>query len=389
MRPLQQLRQATRKGRGCLALGSGCLVLPLVVLLLLGGVFAVFRAADSSASTAAGFSAFALKDIPPQYLQLYQAAAAAYPGLPATLLAAIGKIESDHGRGRGPGVRQPAHPDHLLGARTGSDDAALANFAGAAGPMQIGVGGAATNNFQGTHAWGSPWDGTWHGAIHPAAPPGAAAATHGYGVDGNGDGLAAVYDPADAIFTGARMLHTAWDKKPNDLWKAVYAYNHGGAGTPSQRDPYVTKVWDYFDQYTGWTAPAGANGPGAVAAAWALQQLGKPYVWGAEGPNSFDCSGLVMAAYRHAGINLPRVAAAQYNYTRAHGGAVFSPELLQPGDLVFYDNLGHVMMYIGGGKLVEAPHTGDVVKVISWRAALSDGLVGVTRPSKMNPFAKG
>ncbi|HZD68468.1 MAG TPA: C40 family peptidase [Actinomycetes bacterium] len=388
----RRLSKATRK-KGC---GCGCLTVLSVGLLTVSALFVmVLDPDDTSVVAPTGFSAFAIKDIPLQYLVLYQGAAATYPGLPAQLLAAVGKVESNHGRSRAAGVHQPARPDHLLGARAGSDDGALANFAGAAGPMQIGIGGAATSNFQGGRAWGSPWDGTWHGAIHPAPPSSnAPVARYGYGVDGGDDGYANVYDPADAIFTGARMLHTAWDKRPNDLWKAVYAYNHGGAGVPSQHDAYVTAVWDYYDQYTSWTAPAGTNGPGMVAVAWALQQRGKPYVYGAEGPNSFDCSGLVMMAYRHAGINLPRVAAEQYRYTMAHGGAVYSPELLQPGDLVFYEHLGHVMIYIGNAKLVEAPHTGDVVKVISWKAALGDGLVGVTRPSKLsafskNPFSKG
>jgi cell wall-associated NlpC family hydrolase len=98
---------------------------------------------------------------------------------------------------------------------------------------------------------------------------------------------------------------------------------------------------------------------------FALSQLGKPYVWGAEGPDSYDCSGLVLASYRHVGISLPRVANNQYAATTP----VPVSQLL-PGDLIFFSTdrndwraIHHVGIYIGGGKMVHAPHTGDVVRV--------------------------
>jgi cell wall-associated NlpC family hydrolase len=100
----------------------------------------------------------------------------------------------------------------------------------------------------------------------------------------------------------------------------------------------------------------------------ALQYLGTPYVWGAGGPSSFDCSGFTSYVYAQVGVSLPHNAAAQYGY-----GAPVSRDELQPGDLVFFDGLGHVGLYIGNGQFVHAPHTGDVVKISSlydsWYAA--------------------
>ncbi len=100
----------------------------------------------------------------------------------------------------------------------------------------------------------------------------------------------------------------------------------------------------------------------------ALSQLGTPYVWAGSQPGGFDCSGLVMWAYAQVGVALPHSSYAQYGY-----GVPVSRDQLQPGDLVFFDGLGHVGIYIGGDQFVHAPHTGDVVKISSlsesWYAA--------------------
>ena len=100
----------------------------------------------------------------------------------------------------------------------------------------------------------------------------------------------------------------------------------------------------------------------------AYQYLGTPYVWGASGPSAFDCSGFTAYVYAQVGISLPHNAAAQFGY-----GTPVSRDQLQPGDLVFFDGLGHVGLYIGGGNFIHAPHTGDVVKISSlydsWYAA--------------------
>jgi cell wall-associated NlpC family hydrolase len=108
-----------------------------------------------------------------------------------------------------------------------------------------------------------------------------------------------------------------------------------------------------------------ADGPrGETAVAWALGQLGKPYRWGAAGPDAFDCSGLVLRAWQAAGVVVPRVAADQYDA----GGHVPVSEA-QPGDLVFFADdasdpatIVHVGISLGGGRMIDAPHTGAVVR---------------------------
>jgi len=105
--------------------------------------------------------------------------------------------------------------------------------------------------------------------------------------------------------------------------------------------------------------PIGNPGGGhAAAASIALRYLGVPYVWGGASPSGFDCSGLVMYVYAQLGISLPHYTVAQWNATLP----ISSPE---PGDLVFFNGLGHVGIYIGGGRFVDAPHTGSVVRIDS------------------------
>ena len=111
-------------------------------------------------------------------------------------------------------------------------------------------------------------------------------------------------------------------------------------------------------------APPATHG-GVVGVA--MRYLGVPYVWGGASPSGFDCSGLVMYAFAQIGISLPHSSYAQYGY-----GTPVSRGDLQPGDIVFFDGLGHVGIYVGGGSFIHAPHTGDVVKISSlsgWYAA--------------------
>ena len=93
----------------------------------------------------------------------------------------------------------------------------------------------------------------------------------------------------------------------------------------------------------------------------AMQYLGTPYVWGGASPGGFDCSGFAMYVYGQVGVSLPHNAAMQYNTV----GTYVPRDQLQPGDLVFFDGLGHMGIYIGGGQFIHAPHTGDVVKISS------------------------
>ena len=107
--------------------------------------------------------------------------------------------------------------------------------------------------------------------------------------------------------------------------------------------------------------PAPPTRSGASAAiAEARRQLGKPYVWGAAGPDSFDCSGLTMWAWRAGGVSLPHYTGSQYSST-TH----IPLSAIQPGDLIFFNGMEHVGLYIGGGQMIHAPHSGDVVKVES------------------------
>jgi len=115
-------------------------------------------------------------------------------------------------------------------------------------------------------------------------------------------------------------------------------------------------------------APPGAAGKAMEVA---LAQRGKPYVWGAEGPGSFDCSGLMLYAYRAAGVSLPHSSRAQYTL-----GKSVSRGALQPGDLVFYGgsagSIHHVAMYIGGGMIVHASTSGVPVKTATVDGGGSD-----------------
>lgn len=112
------------------------------------------------------------------------------------------------------------------------------------------------------------------------------------------------------------------------------------------------------------TAPAGGDARGIIAAEWALSQTGKPYIWGGTGPDGYDCSGLAMVAWEHAGVPLGRTTYVQWTE-----GTPVARTQLQPGDLVFFEPTpagpGHVAIYIGGNDVVQAPETGQDVDVAS------------------------
>jgi cell wall-associated NlpC family hydrolase len=274
--------------------------------------------------------------VPPAVLTLYQEAATTCPGLPWTIVAAIGTVESDNGQSTLPGVHSGA------------------NSAGAEGPMQF------------EPATFAQYD-------EPVPPGGATPPSP--------------YDPPDAVYAAVRLLCANGGAGGADLPGAVYDYNHSAS--------YVSEVLALAQSYAVSSPATGADtGPndsaGAVAVSWALSQIGTPYVWGGETPGvGFDCSGLVQAAYAVAHLSLPRVAQDQYDTTpKLAPGAV-----LAPGDLVFFgggpDSIDHVGLYVGvvGGQnvMVDAPHTGADVRAEPFPATLGASFgsllyVGATRP---------
>jgi cell wall-associated NlpC family hydrolase len=106
----------------------------------------------------------------------------------------------------------------------------------------------------------------------------------------------------------------------------------------------------------------------------AMRYLGTPYVYGGSTPAGFDCSGFIMYVFAQVGVSLPHNAAAQYGY-----GTPVDRSQLQPGDLVFFNGLGHAGIYVGGGSFIHSPHTGDVVKISSMTGWYASTYVGARR----------
>jgi peptidoglycan DL-endopeptidase CwlO len=119
------------------------------------------------------------------------------------------------------------------------------------------------------------------------------------------------------------------------------------------------------------SAPPSRYG-GAVGIA--MQYLGTPYVYGGASPGGFDCSGFIMYVFAQIGVSLPHNAAAQYGY-----GTPVGRSQLQPGDLVFFNGLGHAGIYVGGGSFIHSPHTGDVVKISGMSGWYASTYVGARR----------
>ncbi len=152
------------------------------------------------------------------------------------------------------------------------------------------------------------------------------------------------------------------------------AYRNRNAPTPAQlatTQPTTTPA-----QSPAPPAVAGGSAKAQIAVAYARAQLGKPYVWGAAGPDAFDCSGLTMMAWAAAGVQLPHYAPTQMQ----HGSVVpIQISAMEPGDLIFlYPDIGHVEIYSGNGMAISAPQTGDVVKYVSVAYDMPS-IVGVRR----------
>ncbi|MFB7910557.1 NlpC/P60 family protein [Kitasatospora sp. NPDC056076] len=145
-------------------------------------------------------------------------------------------------------------------------------------------------------------------------------------------------------------------KTAQDLLNSLSAADRAALRAQQQQDDRASRGADRVDLSN--LPPA--SGYAAVAVAKAMSKQGSPYVWGATGPSTFDCSGLMVWAYGQAGVSLPRTSQEQ-----GHIGTAVTLATAQPGDLVIYGgDMHHVGMYIGNGMVVHAPHTGDVVKVM-------------------------
>lgn len=293
-------------------------------------------------------SGAALRDVPGGYLALYQSAASSCTGLPWTVLAGVGKVESDHGRNTG------------------------TSGAGAQGPMQF-------------------LPDTWNS----------------YGTDGNADGRVLVTDPGDAIPTAARLLCAFGVDR--DIRAALTSYNCGNPGARCQQATagYVQRVLGWAASYasppldSGQLSTVSAARPAVgsadparlvhvlrVTLGVATAQLGTPYRWGGEEPGGFDCSGLVQYSYAAGGLPLPRTAQAQYDAgPRLPTSTLRQADRLFPGDLLFFGTgplaITHVGMYLGSPRgtptMIVAPHAGTVVRYQQVDLA-SPRLVGASRP---------
>ncbi|MCK9897410.1 bifunctional lytic transglycosylase/C40 family peptidase [Frankia sp. AgB32] len=227
-----------------------------------------------------------------------------------------------------------------------------------------------------------------------------------HGVDGNGDGRADPLDPADAIPAAARYdcaVAATVARVPGDPVRLMLAaYNAGpgavlaAGGVPpyAETQTYVAKIISGAAAMTAAinaaTMPPGTLTPAAgTAITFARHQLGKPYHLGANGPDSWDCSSLVQAAYANASITLPRTT---YDQAGSSGPSIPVGDIdgWQPGDLLFAagsdgtpDNPGHVGIYLGDRQVLHAPKTGDVVKIVTLDHY--EKVTGVTRPAALQP----
>jgi cell wall-associated NlpC family hydrolase len=298
---------------------AALLALPMLFFARAGSLYAAETGCTAAGMTQPAPSA-AARSIPAGYLALFEQAGRQY-GLPWTVLAAIGEIESGDGADEGP------------------------SSAGALGPMQF-------------------LPSTW--------------AVYGSGGD--------IWSPADAIPAAARLLLA--NGAPGNMPAAIFAYNHS-AGYVSQvlglADTYAADGYSVSGLQSECDLAAVRQAPSALAAqiiTYALQQTGKPYVWGGTGPDGFDCSGLIYAAYRSVGIILPRTTFGMWDLPSHIQG-----QDAEPGDIVFFnsgpgtapDHPGHAGLVIGNGQMVIA-NCATCGPVTTAGYADNPALVGFVRP---------
>ena len=177
-----------------------------------------------------------------------------------------------------------------------------------------------------------------------------------------GAGLAAPHSAAAGTAAAAHADHRA--HAPHPKRKRGRPRPHSHPHHPSIRREPARRRPSHHAGPAGsaiTTAPRGTRG--AVALHFALSQLGKPYIYGAVGPDTYDCSGLTQRAWKAAGVSIPRTTQEQASF-----GTPVPLDRIQPGDLVvFYPDASHVGIYYGDGKVVVAPHSGAVVRVEAMR----------------------
>ena len=333
-----------RTGRkaGAVALAG----LALLLLVVIGGL-----AGGQVGSSSFGPSAVAIADIPANYLAAYQSAATRY-GVDWAVIAAIGKVECDHGRNQASGCNPPG----------------TVNGAGATGPMQF---------------LGSTWRRGTPAMAVPAVGPPTISVGAGYATDGDGDGLADVWNPADAISGAARLLRS--NGAPADYRRAIYAYNHAGW--------YVDRVMAKADEYRGAFAPGAARGARS-ALTWAVAHVGRfTYSLGpptdrggsvqdmqTREPSSStcDCSMFVRWSMAQTGVDVGLTTVTQWT---ANGllpdgetaattplvsrgvGSSSPPGGYRPGDIIFFGHGpggdGHDALWRGNGQIVQCSSSGD------------------------------
>jgi peptidoglycan DL-endopeptidase CwlO len=321
----------------------GTVSLFFLIVAIVGGIVSSPTGSATSAP-----SPTAIADIPADYLVRYQDAAARF-GVDWAILAAIGRIECDHGRLPAPGCNPPG----------------TVNRAGATGPMQ----------FLGS---------TWRAGTPPMTVPGIGPPTSttrvGYATDGDGDGFADVWNPADAIAGAARLLRA--NGAPTDYGRAIFAYN------PAHW--YVDAVLAKAKEYRGAFAP-GASGSARIVLAWAVAHVGR-FTYNLGPPtdrggsvqdmqrreptgSTCDCSMFVRWAMAQAGLDVGLTTSTQWTANGLLPGgdtpqdtAVVSRGVghprggYRPGDLVFFGvddgPTGHVALSLGNGQIVHCSSSG-------------------------------